>query len=69
MSVLAYDDLRRLTGYRTQPAVERCLKRQGIVYFYSAHGVWTTTDLVNAAGGIRAGASNDDDGYRVEDVL
>lgn len=67
MSVLTYDDLRRATQCRTKPAVERWLKSQGIRYFYSKHGVWTTTDLVNAAGGIRAGASKDE--YKPEDVL
>lgn len=51
-AVLDFATLRAITGYQTQPEVERCLKSQGIRYFFSRQGVWTTLDLVNAAGGI-----------------
>lgn len=59
-AVLDFQALRTITGYKTQPAVERCLKDQGIRYFYSRSGVWTTLDLINAAGGMKPTASNDD---------
>lgn len=58
-AVLDFQALRTITGYQTQPAVERCLKSQGIRYFYARTGVWTTLDLVNAAGGLSPAASND----------
>ena len=58
-AVLDFQALRTLTGYKTQPAVERCLKAQGIRYFYAARGIWTTLDLINAAGGVTPAASND----------
>jgi hypothetical protein len=62
---LDFAALRRLTGYVRQADVERCLKRQGIRYFVGRSGVWTTVDLVNAAGGIAA----NDSGYNAEEVL
>jgi hypothetical protein len=58
-AVLDFPALRTITGYKTQPAVERCLKDQGIRYFYSRTGVWTTLDLINAAGGIKQAANAD----------
>lgn len=58
-AVLDFATLRAITGYQTQPAVERCLKSQGIRYFFSRQGVWTTLDLVNAAGGIKQAANAD----------
>jgi len=33
-AVLDFATLRAITGYQTQPAVERCLKSQGIRYFF-----------------------------------
>lgn len=57
-SLLEHDDLQRLTRYQRQSDIERCLTEQGIRYFYGRGGIWTTLDLVNAAGGLRQ-ASND----------
>lgn len=58
-TLLEHADLQRLLDYQRQADIERCLREQGIRYFYGRGGVWTTLDLVNAAGGLRPG-SNDD---------
>jgi hypothetical protein len=47
--VLTTEDLRAATGYSRLGDVRRCLDEQGIPYFWGKDGVWTTTDLVNAA--------------------
>lgn len=52
-SLVEYADLQTLTAYRRQADVERCLKQQGIRFFYGRTGVWTTVQLINAAGGLR----------------
>ncbi|HET6631572.1 MAG TPA: hypothetical protein VFG73_02535 [Rhodanobacteraceae bacterium] len=57
--ILSTEDLKRATGYQRSADVERCLKAAGIRYFPGKEGPWTTSDLVNAAGGL-ALASNDD---------
>ena len=57
--VLSTTDLLRATGYKRQSDLERCLREQGVHVFYGKDGVWTTIDLINAAGGLRRGAAND----------
>lgn len=57
--VIEFASLRSLTGYKTQAAVERCLRSQGIKFFYAARGVWTTLDLINAAGGLKPAAQDE----------
>ena len=52
--VLAFPELQTVTGYQRSADVERCLKERGIAYFRARVGVWTTLDLINAAGGISA---------------
>ena len=54
-SVLDFATLKAVTNCQRQGDVERYLKKSGIRYFFSREGVWTTIDLVNAAGGIQAG--------------
>lgn len=51
-NVLKFDDLQELTGYERPADVERILSKNGIRYFHSRKGCWTTLALVNAAGGI-----------------
>lgn len=52
--VLSAADLRAITGYERDGDVRRCLERQGIRFFWGKDGTWTTLDLVNAAGGLKA---------------
>lgn len=50
--VLTTTDLKQVTGYQRSGDIERCLEKQRIKFFYGKDGVWTTIDLINAAGGI-----------------
>ena len=50
--VLTTTDLKQVTGYKRAGDIERCLQKQKIKFFYGKDGVWTTIDLINAAGGI-----------------
>ena len=58
-SVLEFDDLKAATGYQRLADVEKCLERNRIRFFRGRDGIWTTLDLVNAAGGISASSAND----------
>jgi hypothetical protein len=57
--VLDYPTLQAVTGYQRQADVERCLAKAGIRFFYARSGVWTTLDLVNAAGGLKQAGNSD----------
>lgn len=52
MSVVTYKELQKITGYNRPSYVENCLKKQGVRFFYSKDGVWTTDELLNAAKGL-----------------
>jgi len=54
-SVLTFEDLKRITGYARRADVERALHAQGIRLFRGRTGPWTTVDLINQAGGLKAG--------------
>lgn len=54
-SVLTFDDLKRITGYTRRADVERTLQEQGIRLFRGRTGPWTTVELINQAGGLKAG--------------
>jgi hypothetical protein len=56
--VLTTAKLIETTGYQRAADIERCLREQGVRYFWGKDGPWTTMDLVNAAGGLKA-SSND----------
>ena len=58
-ATIDYEELKELTGYQRRGDVERCLKDQGIRFFIGRAGVWTTVDLVNAAGGLQAPAKSE----------
>ena len=53
--VLTFDDLKRITGYARRADVERTLHEQGIRIFRGRTGPWTTVELINQAGGLKAG--------------
>ncbi len=65
--VLSTADLRAITAYERVGDVRRCLDQQGIRYFWGKDGVWTTIDLVNAAGGLKSG--NEPAPYAADDFL
>lgn len=59
--VLTCEQLLATTGFERVGDLRRSLDQQGIRYFLGRGGaVWTTVDLINAAGGmVRVAASND----------
>lgn len=66
--LIQFDELQQVTGYTRQADVERCLKRQGVRFFYGRHGIWTTLESLNAALGVKV--ANDESGpYSPEEVL
>ena len=50
--IINTDDLKQITGYERPGDVEKCLKKQGVRFFFGKNGPWTTLDLINAAGGL-----------------
>ena len=51
-SLVSLDQLKEITGYKTAPAVEQCLVKNGVRFLYGRHGIYTTVDAINAAMGI-----------------
>lgn len=49
---LEFADLQRLTGYTRIADVRRTLENQGVRVFEGKDGIWTTVQLINAAGGL-----------------
>lgn len=69
-NVLPFADLAAAYGYSRAADVRRCLTRDGIRYFEGKDGPWTTLDLVNAAGGLRAGtAVSEADPYDPDELV
>lgn len=56
--VLTTAQLTETTGYQRPADIERCLREQGVRYFWGKDGPWTTIDLVNAAAGLKASAND-----------
>lgn len=60
-SIVEASDLYAVLGYTHAGEVVRCLKKQGVKVFLGKGGEpWTTIELINQAGGLRAPASNDE---------
>jgi hypothetical protein len=58
--ILGLDELRAITGYSRSGDIARCLRTQGIRFFYGRGGEpWTTTELVNLAGGLNPNGAGD----------
>lgn len=52
-SLIPFEELQQATGYEHPGHIEKSLKEQGIRFFYGKAGrIWTTKELVNAAGGL-----------------
>jgi hypothetical protein len=50
--LVKFEDLQSITGYERAGDIEQALRSQGIKFFHGkAKTVWTTMDLINAAGG------------------
>ncbi len=45
--IITFDELKRVTGYSRAADIERCLKEQGIRYFWGKEGYWTTLYHLN----------------------
>lgn len=59
-SIIETDDICAITGYERPADAARCLRGQGVRVFDGRRWPWTTLELINAAGGVRPGAHNDD---------
>ena len=51
-ALVSLDQLKEITGYKTAPAVEQCMVKNGVRFLYGRHGIYTTLDAINAAMGI-----------------
>ena len=51
-NLVSLAELKEITGYKTAPAVEQCLTKNGVRFLYGRHGIYTTIDAINAAMGI-----------------
>ena len=68
-ALLTCEDLLRVTGYQHVGDLARSLSKQNIRFFYGKGGViWTTVNLVDAAGGLKP-AANENDVQKLEDSL
>jgi hypothetical protein len=54
VGVVTFEDLKRITGYARRADIERTLQQQGIRLFKGRSGPWTTVELINQAGGLKA---------------
>lgn len=69
-AVLNCEDLLRLTGFQRVADMQRCLDEQGVRYFKGRGGeLWTTVDLLNAAGGIAQRGASNESRFRPETFL
>lgn len=68
--LLSSEDLLLVTGFERIGDMRRALDQAGIRYFFGRGGtVWTTMDLVNAAGGLVPTNGQGDGKLRPEDVF
>lgn len=67
-SLVECADLLAITGYEKPGDAARKLRAQGIRVFEGKDGIWTTLELINAAGGIIPSRANDE-AYKPEDVI
>ncbi|MDX1489697.1 MAG: hypothetical protein R3332_00270 [Pseudohongiellaceae bacterium] len=49
-AILNSEQLKEITGYQREGDLTRYLDENGIPHFRSKNGIWTTVELVNAAG-------------------
>jgi hypothetical protein len=59
-SIIECEDLLAITGYEKPGDAARSLRKQGIRVFDGKAGIWTTLELINAAGGIMPAPAKDD---------
>ena len=65
-NILTQDDLEEITDYRQTADIARCLREQGVRVFTGKGGkVWTTIQLINAAGGVTPGESTNSDSIEI----
>ena len=48
--ILNSEDLKEITGYKLDGPLKNFLENQGIAVFNGKNGIWTTMELVKAAG-------------------
>lgn len=65
-SIIETSDLLRITGYERPADAAKCLRAQGIHVFYGKDGIWTTTECIMGAAGLRRAANSDP--YSPDDV-
>lgn len=65
--LITQSQLQKVTGLSSPKILEDRLRDQGIRFFYGKKGkIWTTIDLINAAGGLAKVESND---LRADDIV
>ena len=67
-SILDCGLLKLLTGYSKPADVAKCLRRQGIAVFSGREGVFTTIELINAAGGLDSSGDHSQKKYAPDDI-
>lgn len=53
IKLLTTNDLKTATGCTRMKDLEECLKKNGVRYLYGKRGIYTTTDAINAAMGLK----------------
>ena len=51
-SIIAFSQLQQVTGLIQKKAIKRHLAENGIRFFETNHSIYTTVELLNAAGGL-----------------
>ena len=60
-AIINSEQLQKATGYDRPGDIERCLKKNGVRVLYGRNGVvFTTTDAINAALGLKAKSDIDE---------
>ena len=52
-SLISTDQLKAATGCTRLSDLEKCLRQNGVRFLYGKHGIFTTSDAVNAAMGLK----------------
>lgn len=68
-SILTTADLLAITGYDRPGDAARKLRAQGVHIFEGKDRIFTTVDLLNAAGGVLPAVTAEPVHYRAEDVI
>ena len=51
-SIIAFEQLQKITGFEQKAAIKRHLTASGVRFFETPRSLYTTVELMNAAGGL-----------------